>query len=60
MIIPPPLLDFSSDKRGKEMKNDKESLQVVGYNFPVTLSLSSELLKIISMNEVEFSYIKII
>lgn len=36
------------------MKNDKESLQVQGYNFPVTRSLSSELLKIISMNEVEF------
>lgn len=54
MIIPPPLLDFSSDERGKEMKNDKESLQVQGYNFPVTLSLSSELLKMISMNEVEF------
>lgn len=35
------------------MKNDKESLQVQGYSFLVTLSLSSELLKIISMNEVE-------
>lgn len=56
MIIPPPLLDFSStsDEQGKEMKNDKESLQVQGYNFPVTRSLSSELSKIISMNEVEF------
>lgn len=36
------------------MKNDKESLQVQGHNFPVTRSLSSELLKMISMSEVEF------
>lgn len=36
------------------MKNDKESLQVQGHSFLVTRSLSSELLKMISMNEVEF------
>lgn len=53
MIVPPPLLDFSSDEQGKEMKNDKESLQVQGHSFPVTLSLRSELLKMISMNEVK-------
>lgn len=35
------------------MKNDKESLQVQGHSFLVTRSLSSELSKIISMNEVE-------
>lgn len=29
MIIPPPLLDFSSDERGKEMKTDKKILQAL-------------------------------
>lgn len=29
MIIPPPLLDSSSDERGKEMKTDKKILQVL-------------------------------